>query len=107
MSAVQLDLIDLIEAEWPKPVYLRRIDPAHNIRRFYALAIERDLFGRLCVITEHGRIGRSGRVMSRPCVIEREALMLLDRMRRQKERRGYRSPFEFPRTKLSTADFPV
>jgi predicted DNA-binding WGR domain protein len=89
MSAVQLDLIDLIEAEWPRPVYLRRIDPAHNMRRFYALAIERDLFGKLCVITEYGRIGKSGRVMSRPCVTAREALVLFDRTRRQKERRGY------------------
>lgn len=89
MSAVQLDLIDLIEAEWPRPVYLRRIDPARNMRRFYALAIERDLFGKLCLITEYGCIGRSGRVISRPCMTEHEALVLFDRTRRQKERRGY------------------
>jgi predicted DNA-binding WGR domain protein len=89
MNAVQLDLIDLIEAEWPRPVYLRRIDPAHNMRRFYALAIERDLFGKLCLITEYGRIGRSGRVISRSCLTECEALILFDRVRRQKEKRGY------------------
>ncbi len=89
MNAVQLSLIDWIEAEWPRPVYLRRINPAQNMRRFYALAIERDLFGKLCLITEYGRIGRSGRVISRPCLTEREALALFDRTRRQKERRGY------------------
>jgi predicted DNA-binding WGR domain protein len=89
VSAIQLDLIDFIETNWPRPVYLRRIDPARNMHRFYALAIERDLFGKLCLITEFGRIGRSGRVVSRPCVTEREALALFDRTRRQKERRGY------------------
>jgi predicted DNA-binding WGR domain protein len=95
MNAVQLDLIDLIEAGWPRPVYLRRIDPALNMRRFYALAIEQDLFGTLCLITEYGRIGRNGRVLSRHCLTEREALDLFDRARRQKERRGYRSPRDF------------
>lgn len=89
MSAVQLDLIDLIEAEWPRPVYLRRIDPARNMRRFYALAIERDLFGKLCLITEYGRIGRSGRLVSRPCATEQDALQQFSRVFRQKARRGY------------------
>lgn len=89
MNAVQLDLIYWIETSWPPPVYLRRVDPTSNMRRFYALTIERDLFGKLCLITEYGRIGRSGRVISRPCVTEREALDLFDRTRRQKERRGY------------------
>lgn len=89
MMAIQLDLVALIEAEWPRPVYLRRIDPDRNMRRFYALSIDRDLFGKVCLITEHGRIGSGGRVISRTFATEREAMALFDRTRLQKQRRGY------------------
>ena len=69
--------------------YLTRSDPARNMRRFYLMAIETDLFGNACLITEYGRIGRAGRVTSRAFETENEALNRFNRTKRQKERRGY------------------
>ncbi len=40
---------------------LRRVDPEENIARFYALMIERDLFGRVVLVRRWGRIGTHGR----------------------------------------------
>jgi predicted DNA-binding WGR domain protein len=39
---------------------LRRIDPARNMGRFYALSLQPDLFGTVSVVKEWGRIGQSG-----------------------------------------------
>jgi predicted DNA-binding WGR domain protein len=41
-------------------VTLYRIDPARNMRRFYALDVQPDLFGGFAVVKEWGRIGRAG-----------------------------------------------
>jgi predicted DNA-binding WGR domain protein len=38
-------------------IILHRIDPAKNMRRFYRLDVQRDLFGQWCLIREWGRIG--------------------------------------------------
>ena len=90
MSAVQIDLIDWLAATAaPARVYLRRIDQARNMRRFYVLGIERDLFGGACLVVEYGRIGRPGRMLSRAFPSETDATAQLDRQRRQKIRRGY------------------
>ncbi len=32
------------------PVALRRVDPVRNMRRFYSLEVERDLFGRVVLV---------------------------------------------------------
>jgi predicted DNA-binding WGR domain protein len=45
-------------------MHLRRVDPAQNIRRFYRLDIEPDLFGGVMLMKEWGRIGARGRVMA-------------------------------------------
>jgi predicted DNA-binding WGR domain protein len=39
----------------------RRIEPERNVARFYALMIERDLFGRTMLVRHWGRIGGRGR----------------------------------------------
>lgn len=39
---------------------LHRIDPEQGIRRFYALMIERDLFGTVRLVRNWGRIGTNG-----------------------------------------------
>jgi len=42
------------------PIGLHRLDPAHNMFRFYVLAIEPDLFGRFRLVRQWGRIGGRG-----------------------------------------------
>jgi predicted DNA-binding WGR domain protein len=39
-------------------VHLARIDPARNVRRFYRLDVQPDLFGGFAVVKEWGRIHR-------------------------------------------------
>jgi predicted DNA-binding WGR domain protein len=70
-------------------VILHRVDPSRNLRRFYRLNVQPDLFGFWLFIREWGRIGYSGqtRVAAFPTLAE--AQVALDRQRRTKERRGY------------------
>ena len=51
---------------------LHRINPEQGVRRFYSLMIERDLFGRVVLVRNWGRIGTNGRelVEEFPCEIE-------------------------------------
>ena len=70
-------------------ITLFRSDPARNMRRFYCLDVQPDLFGAWCLVRAWGRIGRSGQLHSMPCASEAEARAALDRQRRRKERRGY------------------
>jgi predicted DNA-binding WGR domain protein len=69
---------------------LHRTDPARNMRRFYLLDCQPDLFGQWSFIREWGRIGQAGQVRVVPFPSEEEALRALDRQRQVKERRGYR-----------------
>jgi predicted DNA-binding WGR domain protein len=46
-----------------KALHLRRIDPARNMRRFYRLDMQPDLFGGVLLVKEWGRIGVRGRVI--------------------------------------------
>jgi predicted DNA-binding WGR domain protein len=70
-------------------VTLHRADPARNMRRFYLLDVQPDLFGQWCFIREWGRIGQPGQVRGVPFPTEDEAHAALDRQRQAKERRGY------------------
>ena len=45
-----------------QPVTLRKIDPAKNMARFYALEVERNLFGRVVLARGWGRIGTAGKI---------------------------------------------
>jgi predicted DNA-binding WGR domain protein len=45
-------------------VELRKIDEARNMRRFYRLSIESDLFGGALLMKQWGRIGARGRVVA-------------------------------------------
>jgi predicted DNA-binding WGR domain protein len=40
---------------------LRRVEPEQNVARFYALMIERDLFGRIVLVLQWGQFGTRGR----------------------------------------------
>lgn len=90
MIACQLNLLDWTPSPAPRaPVYLRRIDRAKNMARFYKLDIQRDLFGGWNLVREWGRIGRAGQVRSAPYPSRAEAIDAFARQKRAKERRGY------------------
>ena len=69
---------------------LRRVDPEQNIARFYALMIERDLFGRVVLVRHWGRIGTRGRERTDPHDDETAAAKTLAKLATTKRRRGYR-----------------
>jgi predicted DNA-binding WGR domain protein len=68
---------------------LHRIDPARNMRRFYLLAVQPDLFGQWCLIREWGRTGQGGQVRAAAFPTEEEAWGALIKQHQAKERRGY------------------
>jgi predicted DNA-binding WGR domain protein len=74
-----------------QPVSLQRIDPARIMARFYSLAVERDLFGRVVLVRRWGRLGTAGRTRLDEHKGEGEALAALASMQRAKQRRDYRS----------------
>jgi predicted DNA-binding WGR domain protein len=45
-------------------VELRRIDEARNMRRFYRLDMQPDLFGGVLLVKQWGRIGAGGRMVA-------------------------------------------
>lgn len=69
--------------------HLERRDPARNMKRFYRLAVERDLFGEILLVREWGRIGRQGRRRIEPQSDTEAALMRASTLARAKRRRGY------------------
>ena len=68
---------------------LHRIDPERNMKRFYRLDVQPDLFGLWLFIREWGRIGRAGQTREIAFPTIDEAHTALERQRRAKERRGY------------------
>ena len=45
-------------------VELHRIDGARNMRRFYRLDMQPDLFGGVLLVRQWGRIGARGRIVA-------------------------------------------
>lgn len=68
---------------------LHRINPEKNMRRYYRMGVQPDLFGTLCLVFEWGRIGRSGQTCMVPYPTLTEAQAALDKQRAVKEKRGY------------------
>jgi predicted DNA-binding WGR domain protein len=69
---------------------LHRIDPEQRVARFYALMIERDLFGTIRLVRNWGRIGTNGQELVEVFSTEIEAGQALEALARAKRRRGYR-----------------
>ncbi len=69
---------------------LRRVEPEENIARFYALMIERDLFGRIVLVRHWGRVGGRGRERLDEHASEVEAAEAMGKLAAAKRRRGYR-----------------
>ena len=68
---------------------LWRVEPERNIARFYALLIERDLFGRILLVRQWGRIGTQGRELVQEQETEEAAQDALDRAAEANRGRGY------------------
>lgn len=68
---------------------LRRVDPSRNMRRFYRLDVQPDLFGGVLLLKQWGRIGARGRIMAERYADEAPALVALQRQAERKQRRGY------------------
>jgi predicted DNA-binding WGR domain protein len=69
---------------------LHRIDPDQRVARFYALMIERDLFGTIRLVRNWGRIGTNGQELVEVFATEIEAGHALEALAQAKQRRGYR-----------------
>ncbi|MEZ5784482.1 MAG: WGR domain-containing protein [Rhizobiaceae bacterium] len=74
------------------PLYLRRVDPAQNMRRFYLLSIQPTLFGGASVIRNWGRIGTHGQTMMRTFNENVDADRAFAQLARCKRKRGYIAP---------------
>jgi predicted DNA-binding WGR domain protein len=74
----------------PVRVYLERVEPAANVRRFYYAFVAPTLCGPVCVVRIHGRLGGWQRVLP-PLVFgdETAAIRWLERQRQRKLRKGY------------------
>jgi len=74
---------------FPRELQLRWIDPDRNMRRYYNMSVERDLFGAASLIREWGRLGARGQRRIEPHVDEGEAVSALLKLARSKRRKGY------------------
>lgn len=70
-------------------VELHRIDPTHNMRRFYRLDMQPDLFGGVLLVRQWGRIGAEGRSVAEHFDDATLAAAALAQHAARKTRRGY------------------
>ena len=80
----------------PYHLYVERSDASRNMARYYAMSIEPNLFGDICLLRKWGRIGTKGQVMVHHFGREEDAVRLFLDLLREKRKRGYR-----PRTPIS------
>ena len=74
---------------FPDHLVLRREDQAQNMRRFYLMSVQRDLFGGATLTREWGRMGSSGTVRVDQYPDEGQAVDALADLARTKRKRGY------------------
>jgi predicted DNA-binding WGR domain protein len=67
---------------------LHRVDPDQGAARFYAIMIERDLFGTIRLVRHWGRIGTQGHELVEVFADEIEAGAALEALAQEKRRRG-------------------
>jgi predicted DNA-binding WGR domain protein len=82
-------------------VELCRIDPSRNMRRFYRLDIEPDLFGGFLLLKQWGRIGARGQIKAKRYGDEALATDALQRQAERKRRRGYANERERTNKRLT------
>ena len=74
---------------FPDRMHLTREDPTKNLRRFYLMTVQRDLFGGASLIREWGRMGSPGRVFIEHHRDEGHAVNALSDLVAAKRKRGY------------------
>ena len=84
-----LDAMQQMEV-FPTTVDLKRIDPSLNMRRFYRMSVQPDLFGGACLVREWGRIGFRGQMLIEQHPDAGRAVSALMKLMATKTRRGYR-----------------
>jgi len=68
---------------------LYRTDPSKNMRRFYRMHLQCDLFGCWLLTREWGRIGRRGQLKAESFISKDEAFDALRKQLEIKRKRGY------------------
>lgn len=74
---------------FPDRIYLTRIDPDKRMKRFYAMYVQRDLFGGASLVREWGRLGSPGHILIVSYPDEGRAVDALAAIAKQKRGRGY------------------
>jgi len=74
---------------FPDQTRLRREDASRNMRRFYLIVVQRDLFGGASLIREWGRIGSAGQIRIDHHPDEGRAVYALAELVTVKRNRGY------------------
>ena len=74
---------------FPDRLHLRRVDTEKNMRRFYLMSVQRDLFGGAQLIREWGRIGSGGKIKTSFHLDEGQAVDRLAEIVKAKRKRGY------------------
>lgn len=74
---------------FPTCLHLQQVDATRNMRRFYRMTIQRDLFGEASLIRVWGRIGTRGREHVNIHPDEGRAITALMALADDKRRRGY------------------
>jgi predicted DNA-binding WGR domain protein len=74
---------------FPDRLHLRREEPSQNLRRFYLMTVQRDLFGGATLIREWGRIGSPGKLRLEHHQDEGRAVDALAKIMIAKHKRGY------------------
>ncbi len=72
-----------------KPVHLIHVGPNANMARFYGIELQPTLFGEVTVLRTWGRIGTNGQAMRVTYEDEAQADEVLQKLEKQKLRRGY------------------
>ena len=71
-------------------LHYQRIDPAQNMARYYSLSLQPTLFGEIALVRTWGRIGTMGQQKSSTFSDATDAVTALEKLARQKQRKGYR-----------------
>lgn len=82
VAAAWADHVSMISR--PYQLYVERTDPAKNMTRYYAMEIERTMFGEACLTRRWGRIGNPGQKKQHVFEREDEAVRMFLELLKQK-----------------------
>ncbi|WP_282611076.1 WGR domain-containing protein [Pelagibius sp. Alg239-R121] len=74
---------------FPASVLIHRVDPARNMRRFYRMQLQPNLFSGCTLVREWGRIGTTGQCRNDLYADEGRAVSAMIALSKQKRQRGY------------------